>query len=87
MIPIIFYITPNNKLMEESIYSLIQPEPTLKFKPAMFRSQFPGVIAPTGSTFNNKTTNNQGVSQSSYYLDQQCEWLNCVSSFPPQLQE
>jgi hypothetical protein len=46
---------------EESIYNLIVPEKVVPKKPRMYRSQFPGEIDPTGSTFNNRTTEIPGV--------------------------
>lgn len=55
---IIYYIT---YLMEESIYQIIPAEKAKPQKAKMYHSQFPGVIDPTGSTFNNKTTGSPGV--------------------------
>jgi hypothetical protein len=47
--------------MEESIYNLIVPDKVVVPKPKMYRSQLPGVIDPTASTFNNRTTDIPGV--------------------------
>jgi hypothetical protein len=71
--------------MEESIYQLIPPEVIPIKKPAMYHSRFPGVIAPTGSTFNNHTTINNKVTPT-FHSDQQCErFLRCAVD-PIQLQ-
>lgn len=47
--------------MEESIYHIIPPEKPKPYRPKMYHSQFPALIDPTGSTFNNKTTASPGI--------------------------
>jgi hypothetical protein len=41
---------------EESIYNLIPKEQYVPEKPKRHKSQYPGDLAPTGSTFGLKTT-------------------------------
>ena len=47
--------------MEESIFNLIPPEVQPSIKLPMYKSQFNGILPPTGSTFKNFTTANPGV--------------------------
>jgi len=47
---------------EESIYNLIPKEQYVPEKPKRHKSQYPGDLAPTGSTFGLQTTSKQTCS-------------------------
>ena len=46
---------------EESIYNILPREYDQPSKNRRYKSRFPSTIAPTGSTFNNKTTSRPNV--------------------------